>query len=69
MTKSDYAHEYAAAEFLKWFTDTKQNVKFAITTGYFPVKNEALSEELTSMPSFEKWYEDLVNNANKILKG
>ena len=26
-------------------------------------------EELTSMPSFEKWYEDLVNNANKILKG
>ena len=148
MTKSDYAHEYASAEFLKWFTDTKQNVKFAITTGYFPVKNEALSEEillaaleenninsesikstikttskmfetyelysnkpfdksyemrrfletslfdkvttdlealdssnmemderakaieeLTSIPSFEKWYEDLVNNANKILKG
>ena len=53
MTKSDYAHEYAAAEFLKWFTDTKQNVKFAITTGYFPVKKETLNEELTSMPSFE----------------
>ncbi len=46
MTKSDYAHEYASAEFLKWFTDTKQNIEFAINTGYFPVKNEALSEEV-----------------------
>lgn len=45
MTKSDVAHEYAAAEFLKWFTDTKQNLNFAVSTGYLPVKNVALNKE------------------------
>lgn len=45
MTKSDIAHEYAASEFLKWFTDTKQNQTFAITTGYLPAKNEALKTQ------------------------
>lgn len=44
VTKSDEAHEYAAMLFLKWFTDTTQNLKFAASTGYFPVKNEALEE-------------------------
>lgn len=46
VTKSDYAHEYAASLFLKWFTDTEQNLKFAVSTGYFPVKNEALDGSL-----------------------
>lgn len=45
ITKSDKAHEYAAAEFLKWFTDVKQNSSFAASTAYFPVKNEALNKE------------------------
>ncbi len=44
VTKSDKAHEYAAMLFLKWFTDTKQNLKFAVSTGYFPVENESLEE-------------------------
>ncbi|OHW63539.1 hypothetical protein EUAN_04030 [Andreesenia angusta] len=46
IVKSDRAHEYASAEFLRWFTDTERNVNFAISTGYFPVKNEALKEEV-----------------------
>lgn len=46
IAKSDKAHEYASAEFLRWFTDTERNVNFAISTGYFPVKNEALKEEV-----------------------
>lgn len=46
ITKSDTAYEYAAALFLKWFTDPKQNVEFSVSTGYFPVKEEALDEEL-----------------------
>lgn len=46
ITKSDLPHEYASALFLKWFTDTKQNLKFAVSTGYFPVKNEALDESM-----------------------
>ncbi|OEH86544.1 sugar ABC transporter substrate-binding protein [Desulfuribacillus stibiiarsenatis] len=46
ITKSDKAHEYAAALFLKWFTEPEQNVEFAVTTAYFPVKNDALKEEV-----------------------
>ncbi len=46
ITTSDEPHEYGAAVFLKWFTDTPQNLKFAVSTGYFPVKEEALSESL-----------------------
>lgn len=44
ITQSDLSHEYAAAEFLKWFTSSEQNLKFAVSTGYLPVKNEALNE-------------------------
>ena len=41
VTKSDEKTEYAAAEFLKWFTDTQRNIDFSVTSGYLPVKNEA----------------------------
>lgn len=44
ITKSDKAHEYAAAQFIKWFTDVEQNMKFALSTGYFPVKTAALEK-------------------------
>ncbi|WNF38282.1 extracellular solute-binding protein [Bacillaceae bacterium IKA-2] len=46
ITKSEAAYEYAAAEFLKWFTNVEQNIRFAVSTAYFPVKKEALKEEL-----------------------
>ncbi|RII36282.1 extracellular solute-binding protein [Clostridium chromiireducens] len=42
ITKSDKAHEYASALFLKWFTEPEQNIDFAVSTSYFPVKNESL---------------------------
>lgn len=45
---SDRRHELASAEFLKWFTDPQQNVKFAVSTGYIPVKQEALTSDLDS---------------------
>ncbi|MBP1758277.1 MAG: putative lipoprotein [Firmicutes bacterium] len=45
VAQSDEAHEYAAMLFLKWFTDIPQNLQFAINTGYFPVKNEALDPQ------------------------
>ncbi len=44
VTKSDKAHEYASMLFLKWLTNKKQNLKFALSTGYFPVENDALKE-------------------------
>jgi len=43
--KSDEAHEYAAAAFLKWFTKPEQNLQFAVATGYFPVMDEALTSD------------------------
>jgi multiple sugar transport system substrate-binding protein len=51
ITKSDKVHEYAAALFLKWFTDIDQNIDFAVSSAYFPVKSEALTENkiLTSL--------------------
>jgi len=42
VTKSDIEKEFASVEFLKWFTDTRQNIEFAASTGYMPVKVEAL---------------------------
>ena len=41
VTKSDEKTEYAAAEFLKWFTDAERNIDFSIGSGYLPVKKEA----------------------------
>lgn len=38
---SDEKKEYAAAVFLKWFTESEQNMKFISQTGYLPVTNAA----------------------------
>ncbi|MFI3250629.1 MAG: extracellular solute-binding protein [Eubacteriales bacterium] len=43
VAKSDPTHEAAAAEFLKWFTSVENNLAFAVSTGYIPVQNEALT--------------------------
>lgn len=45
IVKSDKQHEYAAVEFLKWFTKAEHNLDFAVSTGYLPVKNEVISEK------------------------
>lgn len=38
MLPSDEATQRATAQFLKWFTDDDQNLKFAVNSGYLPVK-------------------------------
>lgn len=45
VSKSDEQHEYAAVEFLKWFTQTDNNLQFASVSGYLPVMKEANSVE------------------------
>lgn len=35
----------AATTFLKWFTEPENNLEFAVSTGYMPVQNDALSLE------------------------
>lgn len=41
VSKSDRQHEYAAVEFLKWFTQTENNLRFGCVSGYLPVRKEA----------------------------
>ncbi len=41
VAKSSLKREYAAAEFLKWFSAPKQNIRFVAETGYMPVTNTA----------------------------
>ncbi len=43
VTKSDQEHEYASCEFLKWFTQQEQNLRFVCDSGYMPVKKQANS--------------------------
>lgn len=38
--------QMASALFLKWFTDYQQNVPFAMSTGYLPVKQQAYDSDL-----------------------
>lgn len=45
VSKSDIEHEYAAVEFLKWFTQTENNLQFGSVSGYLPVLKEANSIE------------------------
>ena len=43
--RSDAAHEYAACEFLKWFTAKENNLRFVCESAYLPVRKEANSME------------------------
>lgn len=48
VTCSDETKEYAAAVFLKWFTQAEQNMKFISETGYLPVTNSAFGTVMES---------------------
>ena len=45
VSKSDLKHEYAAVEFLKWFTQADNNLRFGCVSGYLPVRKDASSAE------------------------
>lgn len=45
VSKSDETHEYAAVEFLKWFTEAENNLQFCCVAGYLPVRKDANSVE------------------------
>ncbi len=44
VVKSDEKHETASIEFLKWFTEAENNIRFSVSSGYLPVKSEANDE-------------------------
>lgn len=66
LVKSNKQHEYAATQFLKWFTDKKQNTKFAVSTAYFPVKSEALNEQSISKAMADDQIESIPTVINSI---
>lgn len=41
VTKSDQQREYASCQFLKWFTEEENNIRFVCSSSYLPVKKEA----------------------------
>ena len=45
VTKSDEQHEFAASEFLKWFTAKENNLRFVCESAYLPVLKEANSTQ------------------------
>ena len=45
VTSSDPEHEYAACQFLRWFTAKENNLRFVCDAAYFPVRKEANSVE------------------------
>lgn len=67
VTKSTPEREYAAVEFLKWFTQQQNNVTFACTAGYLPVKKAALDRQVldsmiaeNNLEVIDKTYDSLV---------
>lgn len=62
---SDATTEYACTVFLKWFTETKRNTEFSVSSGYLPVKQEALNlENLRSAISGEESTKDAARMDN-----
>ena len=45
VTATDEQHEYAAVEFIKWFTVPENNIRFACQSSYLPVLKEANTVE------------------------
>lgn len=41
VTKATEKEQLASTEFLKWFTEDKQNIQFALSSGYLPVTKKA----------------------------
>ncbi len=46
VSRSDEKHEYASVEFLKWFTEAENNLRFGCVSGYLPVLKEANNTEM-----------------------
>ena len=46
VSRSDQRHEYASVEFLKWFTQAENNLRFGSVSGYLPVLKANSTEKL-----------------------
>lgn len=46
ITKKSVEEEYASVEFLKWFTELENNIRYGCTSGYLPVKKSTDKKEV-----------------------
>ena len=69
VTKGSDRKVEACVEFLKWFTEPEQNIRFCLASGYLPVKKEAndmdrIMEETEVTESVKKTLEAAVSTVN-----
>lgn len=67
VTKSDALHEYAACQFLKWFTAKENNLRFVCESTYLPVRNDANSTQALDQV-IEKYNLNVSPKAHETLK-
>lgn len=60
VTKSDAAHEYASCQFLRWFTEKENNLRFVCNSGYLPVLKEA--NNIESLNAVIEKYDIAIND-------
>lgn len=58
VTKADEKTEYACSLFLKWFTETDRNIESTVSSGYLPVKVDAL--DFDKITKFNNQIEDRI---------
>ena len=61
--KSDEKSEYASVVFLKWLTETEQNMDFSVQSGYLPVRSDTGTAE-----AYRKYMQDSDMKAEGIEK-
>lgn len=68
MPKSTKVKEHAAAVFVQWLTREENNVPFALSAGYLPVKNEAFSRiiKTESLEGHEAKTVELYKTVNRL---
>lgn len=60
VTKSTEAEVYASIMFLKWFTESEQNLRFCADCGYMPVSLEAAKADVVSSVSSDTVVNDAI---------
>ena len=65
--KSDETKQLASCEFIKWFTEPKQNVRFSYETGYLPVKKSEFLKDYQEKEKFNL-YLSSQSNATRVIE-
>ncbi len=62
-TKSMKLREFASIEFIKWLTSKENNLKFAVESGYIPVKIDNSDADSIRNEAKSRYIDDLIREA------